>query len=239
MIVAVIPARGGSKRIPRKNIRLFAGKPIIAYPITAARDCGLFTRIIVTTDDEEIASVARAFGAETPFRRPAELADDHTGTNEVTAHTLEWIAGRGMQATVACCIYPTAPLITRCDLRRGYELLISSGKSFAFSAARFSFPIQRAIRIAGDGGVAPFFPQWIERRSQDLEEAYHDAGAFYGDAPKRSALACRCLQLIPPRWCFRRIGCRTSIPWRTGSMRSVSTPRCRSRIPRRRTSDLP
>ena len=155
MIVAVIPARGGSKRIPRKNIRLFAGKPIIAYPITAARDCGLFTRIIVTTDDEEIASVARAFGAETPFRRPAELADDHTGTNEVTAHALEWIAGRGVQATVACCLYPTAPLITGCDLRRGYELLISSGKSFAFSAARFSFPVQRAIRIAADGGVAP------------------------------------------------------------------------------------
>jgi N-acylneuraminate cytidylyltransferase len=179
MIVAVIPARGGSKRIPRKNIRPFAGKPIIAYPITAARDCGLFTHIIVTTDDEEIASVARAFGAETPFRRPAELADDHTGTNEVTAHTLEWIAGRGVQATVACCIYPTAPLITRCDLRRGYELLISSGKSFAFSAARFSFPVQRAIRVAADGGVAPFFPQWIERRTQDLEEAYHDAGAFY------------------------------------------------------------
>ena len=84
-----------------------------------------------------------------------------------------------MQATVACCIYPTAPLITRCDLRRGYELLISSGKSFAFSAARFSFPVQRAIRVAADGGVAPFFPQWIERRTQDLEEAYHDAGAFY------------------------------------------------------------
>jgi pseudaminic acid cytidylyltransferase len=157
MIVAVIPARGGSKRIPRKNIRPFAGKPIIAYPITAARDCGLFTHIIVTTDDEEIASVARAFGAETPFRRPAELADDHTGTNEVTAHVLEWIAGRGMQATVACCIYPTAPLITRCDLRRGYELLISSGKSFAFSAARFHFRFSAPFASPRTAGWPLFF----------------------------------------------------------------------------------
>ena len=240
MIVAVIPARGGSKRIPRKNIRLFAGKPIIAYPISAARDCGLFNRIIVTTDDEEIAAIARAFGAEAPFLRPGELADDYTGTNEVTAHALEWIAGRGMDATVACCLYPTAPLITRCDLRRGYELLISSGKSFAFSAARFSFPVQRAIRVAADGGVAPFFPQWIERRTQDLEEAYHDAGAFYwGRAEAFRTGLPPCLQLTPPRWCFRRIGCRTSTLWRTGSMRSVSTPRCRSRIPRRRASDLP
>ncbi|HEY7247753.1 MAG TPA: pseudaminic acid cytidylyltransferase [Xanthobacteraceae bacterium] len=179
MIVAVIPARGGSKRIPRKNIRPFAGKPVIAYPIAAARDCRLFDRIIVTTDDEEIASVARAFGAETPFMRPAALADDHMGTNEVTAHALEWLAANGTEATVACCIYPTAPLVTDADLRSGYELLTGSGKSFVFSASRFSFPIQRAIRITADGGVAAFFSQWIERRSQDLEEAYHDAGAFY------------------------------------------------------------
>jgi pseudaminic acid cytidylyltransferase len=179
MIVAVIPARGGSRRIPRKNIRLFAGKPIIAYSIMAARDCGLFNRIIVTTDDEEIATVARSFGAETPFLRPAELADDYTGTNDVTAHALEWLAAHGKQPTVACCIYATAPLITPADLRGGYELLIASGKSFAFSASRFSFPVQRASRVAADGAVAPFFPQWIECRSQDMEEAYHDAGAFY------------------------------------------------------------
>jgi pseudaminic acid cytidylyltransferase len=179
MIVAVIPARGGSKRIPRKNIRLFAGKPVIAYPIAAARHCGLFDRVIVTTDDEEIASVARVFGAETPFMRPAELADDHTGTNEVTAHALEWLAQRGTQVSIACCIYPTAPLVTEADLRQGYDLLIRSGKTFVFSAGRFSFPIQRAVRITHDGGVAPFFPEWIEFRSQDLEASYHDAGAFY------------------------------------------------------------
>jgi pseudaminic acid cytidylyltransferase len=179
MIVAVIPARGGSKRIPRKNIRLFAGKPIIAYPIAAARDCGLFDHIIVTTDDEEIASVARDCGAETPFLRPAELADDHTGTNDVTAHVLKWLAARGKEAIVACCIYPTAALVTGCDLHQGYDLLIKSGKSFVFSVSRFSFPIQRAVRIAPDSGVAPFFPQWTDCRSQDLEEAYHDAGAFY------------------------------------------------------------
>jgi pseudaminic acid cytidylyltransferase len=134
---------------------------------------------MVTTDDAEIASVARAFGAETPFLRPAELADDYTGTNEVTAHALEWLAAHGTEVSLACCLYPTAPLITDRDLRDGYELLISSGKSFVFTASRFSFPIQRAIRIAVDDGVAPFFPQWIDCRSQDLEEAYHDAGAFY------------------------------------------------------------
>jgi N-acylneuraminate cytidylyltransferase len=179
VIVAVIPARGGSTRIPRKNIRPFAGKPIIAYSIAAARDCGLFERIIVSTDDEEIASVARTWGAETPFVRPAELSDDHTGTNEVAAHTLAWLADLGQPATMACCIYATAPFITPADLRRGYELLTSTGRNFVFAASTFAFPIQRAFRILPDGGVVPFCTNWIEYRSQDLEEAYHDAGQFY------------------------------------------------------------
>ena len=179
MIVAVIPARGGSKRIPRKNIRPFAGKPIIAYSIAAARQCGLFDRIIVSTDDEEIAGVARDFGAETPFRRPPELSDDHTGTDPVTAHALTWLADHGEDAEFACCIYATAPFIQAGDLRRGYDALVSTGKSFAFTVTTYDFSIQRAIRVLAGGGVEPFFPQWAESRSQDLDAAHHDAGQFY------------------------------------------------------------
>jgi len=179
MIVAVIPARGGSKRIPRKNIRPFAGKPIIAYSIAAARQCGLFDRIIVSTDDEEIAGVARDCGAETPFRRPPELSDDDTGTNPVTAHALTWLADRGQDAEFACCIYATAPFIQADDLRRGYDALVSTGKSFAFTVTTYDFSIQRAIRVMPGGAVEPFFPQWIDSRSQDLDVAHHDAGQFY------------------------------------------------------------
>jgi pseudaminic acid cytidylyltransferase len=191
MIVAVIPARGGSKRIPRKNIRPFAGRPIIAYSIAAARQCGLFDRIIVSTDDEEIAGVARGFGAETPFRRPPELADDDTGTDPVTAHALTWLADHGGDAEFACCIYATAPFLRSGDLRRGYDALVSTGRSFAFAATTYDFSIQRAIRVLPGGGVEPYFPQWIDCRSQDLDAAYHDAGQFYWGrgAAFRSGLA--------------------------------------------------
>jgi pseudaminic acid cytidylyltransferase len=191
MIIAVIPARGGSKRIPRKNIRLFAGKPIIAYSIAAARQCGLFDRIIVSTDDEEIAGVARDCGAETPFRRPPELSDDHTGTVPVTAHALTWLADHGQDAEFACCIYATVPFIQPDDLRRGYDALVRTGKSFAFAVTTYDFSIQRAIRVLAGGGVEPFFAQWIDSRSQDLDAAHHDAGQFYWGRPEafRSELA--------------------------------------------------
>jgi N-acylneuraminate cytidylyltransferase len=180
MIIAVIPARGGSKRIPRKNLRLFAGKPIMAYSIEAARDARLFDRVVVSTDDEEIAATARAYGAETPFTRPAELSDDFTGTHAVAAHALTTLVDRAeLDHTVVCCLYPTAPFVTPDDLRRGFDLLDRSGKSFVFAATTFAFPIQRALRALPDGGVAPFFPQWIESRSQDLEASCHDAGQFY------------------------------------------------------------
>src|ERR1700730_11324448 len=151
MIVAVIPARGRSKRIPRKNIRLFAGKPIIAYAIAAARECGLFDRIVVSTDDAEIAAVARDCGAETPFVRPPELSDEHTGTIAVTGHAVTWLAEHGCNAEIACCIYATAPFLTPEDLRRGYDDLIRTGKTYAFSVTSFEFPIQRAVRITADG----------------------------------------------------------------------------------------
>ena len=177
--VAVIPARGGSKRIPRKNIRDFLGKPILAYSIAAARDCGLFQKVLVSTDDEEIAAVARQWGAETPFVRPPELADDHTGTNAVVAHALRWLKEHRQPAELACCIYATAPLVQPAALIEGHRLLSEQGKSFAFSVTQFEFPIQRALRMHADGSVEAIQPQFAATRSQDLEHAWHDAGQFY------------------------------------------------------------
>ena len=177
--VAIIPARGGSKRIPRKNIRLFFGKPIIAYSIAAARESELFDRIIVSTDDEEIGAVARQHGAEVPFLRPKEIADDFSGTNAVVKHCLQWLESNNMPAQYACCIYPTAPFIQSVFLREGFEKLIESGKSYAFSVTSFPFPIQRAIKINQQGEIEPFSPEDASSRSQDLEEAFHDAGQFY------------------------------------------------------------
>lgn len=177
--VAIIPARGGSKRIPRKNLRPFAGKPIIGYSIDAAKASGLFDRIIVSTDDAEIASVAESFGAECPFIRPAELSNDFAGTGAVVKHCLQWLVEQGQPADYACCIYATAPFVLADDLREGFRLLAESGKDYAFSVTSFSFPIQRAIRINRDGLVEAIWPENIAVRSQDLEEAYHDAGQFY------------------------------------------------------------
>ena len=177
--VAIIPARGGSKRIPRKNIRPFAGKPIIGYSIEAALQSQLFDRVIVSTDDAEIATVAGSFGAEVPFLRPAELADDFAGTNAVVKQCLEWLLEHNEPVDFACCLYATAPFVQVKYLRDGYDRLVASGKSYAFSVTSFSFPVQRAIRINEDGNVEALYPEMIATRSQDLEEAYHDAGQFY------------------------------------------------------------
>lgn len=179
MKIAVIPARGGSKRIPRKNIRPFAGQPIIAYSIAAARESGLFDSILVSTDDEEIAAVARACGASVPFVRPAALADDFTGTNAVVKHALQWFASQGEEISHACCVYATAPFVQARYLQEGFRKLSEAGREFAFSVTSFPFPIQRAIRLTPEGGVGPFFPEHVATRSQDLEEAFHDAGQFY------------------------------------------------------------
>jgi len=179
MNVAIIPARGGSKRIPGKNVKLFAGKPIIAYSIQAAKDAGLFDRIIVTTDSEEIAAVARQHGAETPFLRPAELADDHTPTAPVVAHVLERLQEDGQPADYACCIYATAPFVQAQYIRQGYALLTAKKVSSVFSVTTFPFPIFRALKIEADGQLAMFWPEHELTRSNDLPEAYHDAGQFY------------------------------------------------------------
>jgi N-acylneuraminate cytidylyltransferase len=177
--LAVIPARGGSKRIPRKNIREFAGKPMIAWSIEAARASQCFDRLIVSTDDDEIADVARKFGAEVPFMRPAELSDDHTGTVPVIAHAVATLAEGGETTYIACCIYATAPFLQAEDLRRGLKVLDESGASYAFSVTRYPFPIQRAVRIKSGPRVEMFHPEHALTRSQDLEEAWHDAGQFY------------------------------------------------------------
>lgn len=177
--VAIIPARGGSKRIPRKNIRPFAGKPIIGYSIEAAKASNLFDKIIVSTDDYEIAALVKSFGAEVPFMRPAELANDFAGTNSVVKHCLQWLIEHGDPAHYACCIYATAPFIQLEYLRKGFEQLLATGKSYAFSVTSFPFPIQRALRVNRDGFVEAIWPENIAVRSQDLEEAYHDAGQFY------------------------------------------------------------
>lgn len=177
MNLAVIPARGGSKRIPRKNIREFCGKPIIAWSIQAALESGCFDRVVVSTDDEEIASVAVACGAEAPFLRPGELSDDHTGTGPVVAHAADACALD--DADLACCIYATAPFVTPADLRRGREVLESTGAEYALSVTSYAFPIQRAVRLREDGRLEMLHPEHFQSRSQDLEEAWHDAGQFY------------------------------------------------------------
>lgn len=179
MNVAIIPARGGSKRIPRKNIKEFCGKPMIAWSIDAALQSGCFSRVIVSTDDAEIAEVAKQAGADVPFMRPASLSDDHTGTTAVVRHAIEWLAEHEKKPDRVCCIYATAPFIIPEDIQRGLELLTTTGSSYAFSVTSYPFPIQRAIRITQQNRVEMFQPEQFNTRSQDLEEAYHDAGQFY------------------------------------------------------------
>lgn len=181
MNIAVIPARGGSKRIHRKNIKMFCGKPMIAWSIEAALASDCFDRVIVSTDDDEIAKVAQEWGAEVPFRRPAELSDDHTGTIPVIAHAIDWLGehGQAQAPEAVCCIYATAPFVQAEDLTAGLRVLQSPEVDYAFSVTSFAFPIQRALRITETGRVAMFQPENFSTRSQDLEEAWHDAGQFY------------------------------------------------------------
>lgn len=179
MKIAVIPARGGSKRIPRKNIKQFCGKPMIAWSIEAAKTSGLFDHVIVSTDDAEIASVANQWGAEVPYVRPADLSDDHVGTGPVIKHAVEWVIEHRGAVEFVCTIYATAPFMKHTDLIDGLALLLRSGSEIAFSVTTFPFPIQRAVKITANGRVEMFQPEHYKIRSQDLEPAYHDAGQFY------------------------------------------------------------
>jgi len=179
MIVAIIPARGGSKRIPRKNIRDFCGLPMIAHSIICAKESAIFDKIIVSTDDLEIADVARHYGAEVPFLRPADLSDDYTGTVPVISHAVSWIEENVNKVVAACCIYATAPFINANDLIEGLRLLDEKESDYAFSVTQYPFPIQRAVRLNHQGSLEMFFPENYSTRSQDLEDAFHDAGQFY------------------------------------------------------------
>lgn len=183
MRLAVIPARGGSKRIPRKNIKPFCGKPMIAWSLEAARRSGCFDRILVSTDDAEIADVARANGAEVPFVRPAELSDDHAGTIPVIAHAVRWQGTHGAAPAAVCCIYATAPFLRAEDLQQGERLLAAGDCDYAFSVTGFGYPIQRALRLRA-GRAEMLQPEHFHARSQDLEQAYHDAGQFYWGRPE-------------------------------------------------------
>ena len=205
MKIAVIPARGGSKRIPRKNIKPFFGKPMIAWSIEAAKSTGLFEHIIVSTDDEEIAEVAKQWGAEVPFMRPDELSNDYAGTTEVIAHAAQWAMDQGFRVGAVCCIYATAPFIQVDDLILGWENLDSGDWDYAFSVTDFAAPIFRSFKQTPSGGLEMFFPEHFSTRSQDLPVALHDAGQFYWGRPAAWKEGTRIFDLrskpvIIPRW---------------------------------------
>jgi len=179
MNICVIPARGGSKRIPRKNIKEFLGQPVIAYSIKAAIDSQCFDKVIVSTDDAEIAEVVKSFGASVPFMRPDELADDDASTIPVVKHAIEWFDDQGQSPSEVCCLYATAPFVRASTIRKAYEQMQSTQADYCFTATSFAFPIQRAIKITAENRVEMLYPEHLETRSQDLEESYHDAGQFY------------------------------------------------------------
>lgn len=205
MKIAVIPARGGSKRIPFKNIKSFCGKPMIAWSIEAAKTSGLFERIIVSTDSAEIAEVARKWGAEVPFMRPKELSDDLVGTIPVIAHSTQWAFNQGFDVDALCCVYATAPMLQKDDLARGWSALSSGDWNYAFAVTDFAAPIFRSFRLTSEGGVEMFFPEHFVARSQDLPIALHDAGQFYWGRPSawlegKHIFDHRSTPIVLPRW---------------------------------------
>jgi pseudaminic acid cytidylyltransferase len=179
MKLAVIPARGGSKRIPRKNIKPFRGKPAICWSIDAARETGLFDRIIVSTDDPEISEVACQAGAEVPFVRPPELSNDFAGTTEVVAHSARWVTEHWGEPEAVCCIYAAAPFVRTDDIRQAWEVLQSGDWAYSFPVTDFGVPIFRSFRLNEQGAIEMFFQEHFTTRSQDLPAAFHDAGQFY------------------------------------------------------------
>ena len=179
MRLCIIPARGGSKRIPRKNIKAFGGRPMIEWSIKVALKSECFDRVIVSTDDLEISQVAVACGAEVPFLRPVDLSDDQTATTPVIAHAIAWQNLNGEQVTEACCLYATAPFVRIEDLRFGLEKLLAGDVEYVFSLTSFPYPIQRALHVNSNQRIEMFQPEHFNTRSQDLPVAWHDAGQFY------------------------------------------------------------
>lgn len=205
MKIAVIPARGGSKRIPRKNIRPFGGKPMITYSIAAAMASEVFDRVLVSTDDDEIAKVALAHGAQVPFKRPASLSDDYTGTTDVMAHAISALQEQGCAPSQVCCIYATAPFVSAQDIREAGALMASGRWAYVFSATTYAYPVFRSLQRQPDGSLGMLFPEHFQTRSQDLPELFHDAGQFYwGQAQAWTTLArifdARSTMFHVPRW---------------------------------------
>lgn len=179
MNIAIIPARGGSKRIPRKNIKAFCGQPMIGYAIKAAQASGLFEHVVVSTDDAEIQSIANSLGAETPFIRPAELANDFTATVPVVAHAIQACEALSWQFSNVCCIYPGVPFIEVNDLKGAFAKLTERSAEYCFSVTEFPAAVQRALKHSSDGLMTPLYPEFELTRTQDLEPAFYDAGQFY------------------------------------------------------------
>ena len=218
--IAIIPARGGSKRIPRKNIKEFAGKPMIAHAIVAAISSGLFAHVVVSTDDAEIAQVALAAGAEVPFVRPPELADDLTPTVPVVAHAIKTCQGLGWEFDYTCCIYPGVPFIKVDDLQSAFDLLRQGTADYCYPVTEFPSAIQRALRLLPDRRLQPLHPEYEWTRTQDLEPAFHDAGQFYWGSVV-SWLSGRGLQsygsgLVIPSW--RVVDIDTPDDWRRAEL---------------------
>lgn len=205
MKVALIPARGGSKRIPRKNIRDFHGKPIIAYTIQAALISNLFDRIIVSTDDPKIAEVANLYGAETPFLRPPELANDNASTGAVITHARQWLQKHDSKPEYLCTLYATAPLLSPIYLAEGLSRLQNSDAVHAISVTSMPYPIQRSFKITAANRIEMFQPEYFYAKSQDLEPAYHDAGQFYWTHLARE-------QIDPERISFSEISIPIILP---------------------------
>ncbi len=203
--VCIIPARGGSKRIPRKNIKQFAGEPIIHWSIQVALKSNIFDKVLVSTDDKEIAEIAESKGALVPFIRPKKLADDYCGNNPVVCHALDFFRKQGLNINLACCLYPTAPFVNKEDLKKGIQILQEVNTDrFVFAATSFAFPIQRAISLDNKGFAHTVNKIDILKRSQDLEIMYHDAGQFYIGRPpawySRKDIFLNSKPLILPRW---------------------------------------
>jgi N-acylneuraminate cytidylyltransferase len=228
----VIPARGGSKRIPRKNIRDFCGKPMIAWSIEGAHLSGCFEQILVSTDDPGIAEVARSWGASVPFMRPAQLADDFAGTTPVVAHAVQWLLDQNISPDAVCCLYATAPFVQPADLSQGLDLL---GKipadRFVFTATTYASPIQRALKINPMTGRAQMWqPENFSKRSQDLEEACHDAGQFYWGKSSAWLTANNLFEgsqpLVLPRWRVQDID--TEDDWMRAELMHKTLPQLHS-----------
>ena len=183
MKIAVIPARGGSKRIPKKNIKYFCGKPMIAWSIEVAKQSKLFDHVIVSTDDQEIAAIARSYGATVPFIRPSDLSNDYAGTTEVIAHATQWALDQSWDVSAVCCVYATAPFVQIQDLKQGLINLETGGWQYSFSVTEYASPIYRSFQTDTKGGLKMLFPEYFASRSQDLPHILHDAGQFYWGKP--------------------------------------------------------